>query len=206
MQRRNRELAEREARIAARTGDAYYELLAKGIQYQSKQDYRRAGKAYREAIALRPDKPTAYFNLGTVLSNSGHVVEAAQRHLEAKERYPVGSENWAQATAWAFDMLRQNECAEVAKPEWWNDEGLKVLSARVFRVAPNNVSANLMRATVLGGVSYGVWEAGPRSAAELKEAAAHWDRSAALCDAPAGKAEFAFIANAFRSQAEAVST
>ena len=127
MQQHNREAAERQARIAAQTGDEYDELVAKGIQYQSKEDWRKAAKAYREAIALRPDKPTAYFNL----SNSGHHVEAAQRFLEAKERYAVGSEDWAEATAEAFDTLRQEECAEVAKPEWWNDEELKALSARV---------------------------------------------------------------------------
>ena len=34
-------------------------------------------------------------------------------------------------------MLAQEECVEVSKPEWWNDEGLKALSARVVRAAPN---------------------------------------------------------------------
>ena len=57
-------------------------------------------------------------------------MEAAQRYLEAKERYLVGSEEWAEATARTFNSLGQNECAEVATPEWWNDEGLKALSAR----------------------------------------------------------------------------
>ena len=52
-------------------------------------------------------------------------MEAAQRFLEAKERFSVGSENWAKATADAFDMLQLEQCDEVAKPEWWNDEGLK---------------------------------------------------------------------------------
>jgi hypothetical protein len=60
-------------------------------------------------------------------------LEAAQRFLEAKERYPVDSVHWAHAAAVAFSMLMQGACAEVAKPEWWNDEGLKALSARVVR-------------------------------------------------------------------------
>ena len=94
-QQQNCEAAEREARVAAQTGDRYDELLAKGIQYQSKQDHRKAAKAFREAIALEPDEPGAYYNLGAALANSGHKVEAAQRFLEAKERYPVGSEMWA---------------------------------------------------------------------------------------------------------------
>jgi hypothetical protein len=32
---------------------------------------------------------------------------------------------------WAFNVPTADTCAEVAKPEWWNDEGLKALSARV---------------------------------------------------------------------------
>ena len=203
MQQRIREVAEREARRAAQSGDAYDELMAKGMLYASKEDTRRAARAFREAIALRPDMPDAYYNFGAALANSGHAVEAAQRYLEAKERHLEGSEGWAHATAEAFDLLRPEECDEVAKPEWWNDEGLKALSARVVRVAPDYGQANQMRAGVLSGQS-GAWEAGPRSAAKLKEAASHFDRAAALCPAPAGQAHFTGCAAKFRSQAEAM--
>ena len=127
-------------------------------------------------------------------------MESAQRLLEAKERYPVGSENWAKATAQAFGTLKLEECAEAAKPEWWNDEGLKVLSARGVRVAPDDLQANQMRAMVLTGQAV-AWEAGPRSAAELMEAATHYDRAVALNPAPAGKAAFAGGAAWCRSQA-----
>ena len=185
-----REVAVAAARFAAQTGDAYDELLAEGMRYGAKEDFRREAKAYREAIALRPDEPVAYFNLGGALSDSGHYVEAAQRVLEAREGFPVGSEEWAQATAWAFNMLRLEECAEVAKPEWWSDEGLKALSATVVRAAPDYLQANMMRAVVLSG-QISAWEAGPRSAAELREAAARFDRAAALCPAPEAKADYA---------------
>ena len=91
----------------------------------------------------------------------------------------------------------------MAKPEWWNDEGLKALSARVVRAAPDNGEAIEMRGRVLrGGDS--PWEAGPRSAAELKEAATHYERAAALCPAPAVKAELADLAAWCRSQAVAM--
>eukprot|EP00964_Phaeocystis_antarctica_P159039 scaffold129960_cov71-Phaeocystis_antarctica.AAC.1 len=150
-QQQNRDAAEHDAWRAAQTGDEYTKLMAEGTRYGSQEDWRRAAKAFRGAIALRPDKPVAYYNLGTVLSNSGHAAEAAQRYLEAKERYPVGSEDWAEATAWAFDTLQLTECDEVAKPEWWNDEGLKALSARVVRAAPNEEVTNKMRAIVLRG-------------------------------------------------------
>ena len=202
-QQRNREAAERQARDAARTGDKYSELIAKGTRHMSKQDYRRAAKANREAIALRPDEPTAYFNLGGTLSNSGHEVEAAQRFLEAKQRFSPGSQFWARATAQAFDSLRTKGCGEVAKPEWWNDEELKALSARVVRAAPNEAVSNIMQAWVLSGLC-NAWEAGYRSAAELKDAAAHFDRASVLIDAPAMKAGFARNAEFCRRQADAM--
>ena len=167
----------------------------------SQQDPRRAARALREAIALRPDEPLAYFNLGAALGGSGHDVEAAQRFLEAKERLPVGSVDWAEATASAFILLVQEACAEVAKPEWWNDEGLKALSARVVRAAPNDAQANRMRAVVQDGQS-SAWEAEPRSAAELREAATHWERAAALTPAPAVKAQHASNAAWCRSRAD----
>eukprot|EP00964_Phaeocystis_antarctica_P137983 scaffold102614_cov63-Phaeocystis_antarctica.AAC.2 len=201
-QQRAREVAEEQARLAAQTGDEYDELLAEGAQYASKADWRKAARAYREAIALRPDEPLAYSNLGAMLTNSGHLVEAAQRFLQAKERCPVpGSEGWAKATAWAFNMLTQEECDEVAKPEWWNDEELKTLSAMVVRAAPNEVVAYRMQATVLGGLSYS-WEVGPRSAAELEEAAAYFEQAAALSNAPMVKAMFTSAADACRSKAK----
>jgi len=76
-------------------------------------------------------------------------------------------------------LLTQEACAEVAKPEWWSDEGLKALSARVVRAAPDDEVAHQMRAEVLCG-QHSAWKAGPRSAAELREAAAHFERAAAL--------------------------
>ena len=179
MQQQNREVAERQARHAAQTGDAYDELLADGARYSSQQDTRRAARAFREAIALRPDEPAAYFNLGGALDNSGHLVEAAQRFLEVMELHRVGSEGWSMASASAFAFLIQEACAEVAKPEWWSDEGLKALSAMVMRAAPDDVAANRMRAFVLAG-RFATWEVEPRSAAELREAAVRFDRAAAL--------------------------
>ena len=127
-------------------------------------------------------------------------MEAAQRYLEARERLPVGSDLWADVTARAFNMLAQEECAEVAKPEWWNDEGLKALSARVVRAAPDDGLTNEMRAAVLSGL-HGAWEARPRSAAELREAATHFERAAALEPAPAMKAEMEQCAGICRRRA-----
>ena len=107
------------------------------------------------------------------------------------------------STARAFDLLRQEACDEVAKPEWWNDEGLKALSASVLRAAPNDLITITMRAVVLSGLSRagGAWKAGSRSATELKAAAVHFDRASSLCPAPAQKASLANIAGMFRHNA-----
>ena len=202
-----REAAERQARRAAQSGDKYDELLAEVARYASKHDWRKAARACREAIALRPDEPTAYYHLGGMLSNAAHCVEAAQRFLEARERCdttkPVGSEYWAKATAQTFDLLMLKECAEVAKPEWWNDEELKALSARVVRAVSDDGIANSMRAVVLSGLGGDAWGVGPRSAAELKEAATYYERAAALCGAPVVEAEYTSNAVACRRKAEA---
>ena len=74
------------------------------------------------------------------------------------------------------------------------------LSARVVRAAPDDLFTNEMRAMVLSRLC-SAWEAGPRSAAELREAAAHFERAAALCGASALKAEFAATAAQCRIQA-----
>ena len=203
MQQQAREAAEVQARIAAQSRDKYDELLAEGARYATNGAHRQEARAYREAIALEPDEPAAYYNLGSVLANSGHSLEAAQRFLEAMERVPVGSETWAEAIAEAFGMLRLEAWAEAAKPDWWNDEGLKALSARVLRAAPNDGNANQMRAYVLSGVNNDAWEVEPRSAAEFKKAAALYQRAVALCPAPAPKAALASLADWCRSKAEA---
>ena len=60
-----------------------------------------------------------------------------------------------------------------------------------------------MRAFVLSGLT-GAWEAGPRSSVEFKEAATHFERAAALCGPPEGKAHLAGGAVWCRRQAGAM--
>ena len=73
-----------------------------------------------------------------------------------------------------------------------------------MRAAPNDLQANNMRAEVLTALGpFDVWGAGPRSAAELKEAATHFERAAALCPAPALEAALAHNAALCRGLAVA---
>ena len=61
----------------------------------------------------------------------------------------------------------------------------------------------VLRRDAAPGYGDGAWEAGPRSAAELMEAAAHFDRAAALCLAPAVKAEKVRFADRLRKRTNA---
>ena len=64
------------------TGDEYDELVAEGSRCAFREGWRVAAKAFREAIALRPDEPLAYLKLGMALCNSSwHDVEAVQPFL-----------------------------------------------------------------------------------------------------------------------------
>ena len=136
-------------------------------------------------------------------SESGSDSDSSDDKPAAK--FIVGSGDWTRAPCLRapclrFVVLTQPGCTEVTKPEWWNDEGLKTMSARVLKAAPNEVVAINMRAVVLSGLS-DAWEVGPRSAAELKEAAVHFERAAALCDAPAQKSGLAGNADWCHTQA-----
>ena len=97
--------------------------------------------------------------------------------LKAMELYEDGSKYWALSVAGAFDLLRLNDCREAPKPEWWNDEELKALSARVVVASSDNSQPCAMRGRVLMGAALyePQWNAGPRTAAEIKEAAT-WHR------------------------------
>merc|ERR1740139_92898 len=194
-QQQDREAAERSARLAESTGSEYVRLVAEGIRHVADQNFRKA-------IALEPGQPGAYFNLGVTLGNSGRATEAAPLYLQAAARYPEGSGDWAKSIAAAFNKLQLPECAEVAKPGWWNDEALKTLSQAVVRATDSGV-AHGMRARVLAG-KHPAWESGPRSAADLKEAAKHFERAAALTPAPVLKRKNKSRAADLRSEAAAM--
>ena len=73
----------------------------------------------------------------------------------------------------------------------------------MVRAAPEDSISQLMRAILLSGQCE-AWEAGPRSAAEVVEAATHFERAVELEAAPALKAELLQNAAACRSKAEAI--
>jgi len=189
MMDRTRSLAEAEARRAEATGDEYSKRLAAALTLNAEGDLHAAARAWRKIIKEWPDKPAPYHNLANVMVRSGRSVEAAQMFLKAMQLGNDGTEDWAEAAASAFELLKARACHEVPKPEWWNDEALKALSALVVALAPDRHQPCAMRACVLRGdvLFKARWNAGPRTAAEIKEAATWYRRAAMLTRSPAGK-------------------
>jgi len=189
----DRALAESEARLAEATGNEYDKRFADAVALMAECDHNAAAKAWRKLIKQSSDEPGAYHNLATVLKRSTRFAEAAQMYLKAMELYEDGTEDWAKASAGAFDTLKTPVCHEVPKPEWWNDEGLKALSARVVALEPDEAVSCAMRARILlgGDALYKApWNVGLRTAAEVKEAATWYRRAAIVAYTPADKWRF----------------
>ena len=122
-----------------------------------------------------------YDNLATTLNRSCRYEEAAQCQLNAMELHEEDTEVWAEAATNACVALLANDF-HVQMPEWWNDDGLKALSARVVAVAPNDRNALMVRACALSALYPSCsfqdhLKPGPRTAAEFKEAAACYRRA-----------------------------
>ena len=181
--------AEEVARRAEETGSEYSKRLAPALALTAEGDYHAAAKAWRKMIKQWPEQPMPYRNLAVVLHQSCRYVESVQMYLKAMELYNDCTEGWADSAASAFDMLKTEDCDKMPKPEWWGDEALKALSARVVALAPDGHQPCNMRARVLCGDALNTanWNVGPRTAAEIKEAATWYRRTAMLLRTPSNK-------------------
>ena len=181
----DRSTADAAARLAEQTGDQFSKRFAEALALYNDGDLNAAAKAWRKIIMDDPAFPDSYFNLAIVLQQSGRDADAAQMFLKAMELHEDGTEPWAEAAAGAFKLLANDECHDAPKPEWWNDAALKALSARVVALAPEESSPCTMRAYVLSADSDSPWAVGPRTAAEIKEAATWFRRAAKVHRVPA---------------------
>jgi len=198
-----RSLAEAEAWFAERTGDEYDKRFAAALALNA-EHHDAAAKAWRRLIKERPEEPGPYHNLANVMQRSGRHAEAAPLFLKAMELYPDGIDQWAAAAASAFDTLKSPTCREAPKPEWWNDEALKALSAQAVAVSPDGHMQCSMRARVLCGdaLNKANWSVGPRAAAEIKEAATWYRRAAMLTRTPSSKPRYEEHASACDEHAD----
>ena len=185
----DRSALEAQEREAERTGSEFAKRCAAAVALMAEGDHHAADKAWRRLIKQRPEEPTPYHNLALVMGRSGRNMEAAPMYLKASELFEEGSKGWADSAACAFDLLMTPDGDEMPKPDWWNDEALKALSARMVALAPGGHMQCGMRARVLcgGAISKAHWNVGPRTAAEIKEAATWYRRAARVSHTPADK-------------------
>ena len=191
-------VADEQAQFAEMTGSELAKRTAAALTLTAEGDIHAAAKAWRKIIKEWPE-PEAYCNLAITLQRSNYNAEAVLMHLKAMELYEDGTKDWAESVASAFDVLKQPDCCEAPKPEWWNDAGLKALSARVVALVPDSYKTCAMRACVLSGdavfCDHGHWNARPRTATEIKEAATWFGRASKLALVPADELAYERAAN-----------
>ena len=130
----------------------YQELLraAATQSSESEPDCAKVEATLHAAIALEPDNPLAYHMIAVTRGRLNDHVGAAEAFVQASDRYPRPSAEWAETAAAAFVRLTRKESAAAPKPRWWTDESLLEVSRQAVEAAPESGGAWQMRATVLG--------------------------------------------------------
>ena len=182
-----RSTANEVAQIAEAKGDECVKSVAQANTLMAEGNLHGAAKAWRKIIETWPEdavQSVAYDYLAATLHRSCRFAEAAECKLKAMELYEEDTKDWAKSAAFACKMLVLNECHDVRKPEWWNEEAIKTLSARIMAAIPDNDDAQLVRALALSGSAGLSWGPGTRTAVELKEAATLFRRACVGADNP----------------------
>ncbi len=79
----------------------YEAPLYAGDVYWKMEDVAKAGEAYARAIAIDPDRDTAYRFWGNVLLTSGKMPEAREKLIEAVIAQPYHRDPWSYLNTWA---------------------------------------------------------------------------------------------------------
>ena len=136
--------------------------MGRGVELSKAGDYRGAVKKFGKCLELPggADSVSLHINLGIALKYSGEHASACKAYLHVVECAPDGSPQWAEGVVRAFlqfvDSRSKAVCAVVAKPTWWNEPDLMVISKKVVEIIAHGNSwrsAHLMRASVLSGCS-----------------------------------------------------
>ena len=146
-----------------------------------KKNAKDAANKARRAIGISADLSAAHRVLGSALERSGDQIAAAASFLQAMD---LASDDeplaWADAAANSFAMLVA--CPGEQRPAWWNDDELLAHSARASELLPNAPHAQRFRAHVLAAPAELPLPplAAPRGVEQLRDAAKHFERVAAL--------------------------
>ena len=85
----------RAAEKAAARHEEYSQLLRWGLQQCANGKRQDGIKTFEQCIAMRPEQPVAYANLGFTLRDDGDFFAALQPLLKAIELFEEGTEQWA---------------------------------------------------------------------------------------------------------------
>jgi hypothetical protein len=176
---------------ASQSGDAY----DKSIQHVHNdlfpaEAYGEAKQVLAQLIRDKPERPDAFFSLGWASAFSNDVIGSTTNFMAALERHEEGTTGWSECFVRVYDGLCQTRGA---RPSWWNDAGLKRLSALAVRALRGQINESLAlrtRAQILMAHVDGAGEGqspqahlppvSPRTKAELEEATRCFARWAAL--------------------------
>jgi len=167
----------------------YRRLCSEGLQLMYGDTVESLEKAEEKlhAAALRcPQRRDGHGIRAQVLSRLKRKDEAFTCYLRVLELSIAHDKLWAKAVTSVFEHLQFGEIGSPTAVElgisWWNDEALKNLSAEVESIIGDDWIAVNFRAIVLYGSCYpwARWDAGDRSAEELRGAADRFQQVAKL--------------------------
>lgn len=126
----------------------YSALIKKGLHECGEGNLVHGAEIFKQCIALRPEQPVAYANLGHLLRDQGNFCSALPPLLKAVELFEEGSEQWATtaAVAWFSYSTDPTLCDEVpGLPEWVTQLASRLdMAERCAASAPSSMQCQAM--------------------------------------------------------------
>ena len=177
---------------AAARHEEYSVLVKQGLRECAAGNRAVGMQTFHKCIALRPEQPVAYANLGYCLRDGGDFDAALPPLLKAASLFEEGSEQWATtlAVAWFAFSADPVLCSEVPSLPAWLGEDVAprlALAERCATAAPSSMQVQAMLGMALA-------EEG--STDSLANASQCFMRAAKLTDEPATKRGYLDFARA----------
>ena len=126
----------------------YSSLVKQGLRECADGNRQRGAEIFQQCIALRPEQPVAYANLGYMLRDAGDFCSALPALLKAVELFEEGSEQWGTtaAVAWFAYSADSILCDEVPNlPAWITTLAPRLeMAERCAACAPGSMQCQAM--------------------------------------------------------------
>ena len=138
-------------------GKSYMSLLMEADELKLKGSYSKADELLQQAVGMNPENPIGHAALGEIQALLNKPAAAAKLYVKAMGLFPQktqgnnvhGKNLWASSALSAIFWLNMPGGKAEDQPDWFNDEGLKDLSATLVAVAPEDLRSWQTRAFVL---------------------------------------------------------